>query len=76
MGSAQGDERIRPTEQPATRSSTKKEKGPGSSSEAFDYSGGADRDLPFGLLNAIRNTAPALPEILNRYGYDDDATGD
>jgi hypothetical protein len=27
-------------------------------------------------LNAIRNTAPTLPEILNRYGYDDDATGD
>jgi hypothetical protein len=38
--------------------------------------GGADRDRTDGLLNAIRNTAPTLPEIINRYGYDDDATGD
>jgi hypothetical protein len=51
-------------------------KGSGVASEAFELPGGADRDLPSGLLNAIRNSAPTLPEILNRYGYDDDATGD
>jgi len=51
-------------------------KGPGPSSEAFELPGGADRDRTDGLLNAIRNTAPTLPEIINRYGYPDDATGD
>ena len=63
------------TSQSTSQNAIEMEKGPGLSSEAFELPGGAERDRTVAILNTIRNTAPTLPEIINRYGYDD-ATGD
>lgn len=63
------------TGQSTGQHATETKKGPGLASEAFELPGGAERDRAVGLLNAIRNNAPTLTEIINRYEYDD-ATGD
>ena len=69
--------RILPALPPAStsQSATVTKKGPRPKPEAYELSGGVNRDRTIGLQDAIRHTAPTLPEIINRYGYDD-ATGD
>ncbi len=73
-GMAEGFSQMSPNEVKNPLQQIKK--GPGFSSEAFEKSGGAERDRTVGLLNAIREDTPVGPEIPNLDGYPDAESGD